>query len=127
MGGYVNMGDNIDTIVFTPSALMELLASIEELKDKDIGITETIDGKLQLQIGESVYEVESKSDEVVNVPDDVVEKIEDINQESYENMSDNLGEDVEVQQDHVEGGIIKELAKSLLLGGMIRLSGKLLK
>lgn len=121
------MGDNIDTIVFTPSALMELLASIDELKDKDIGITETIDGKIQLQIGSSVYEIEPKTDETVSVPDEVVEKIDDINQNSYENMSDNLGEDVNIQQDHVEGGIIKELAKSLLLGGMIRLSGKLLK
>ena len=121
------MDVNLDTIVFTPSALMELLVSIDELKDKDIGITETIDGKIQLQIGESIYEVEPKSDEAISVPDDVVEKIDDINQESYENMSDNLGEDVDIQQDNVEGGIIKEIAKSLLLGGMIRLSRKLLK
>ena len=42
-------------------------------------------------------------------------------------MSDNLGEDVDIQQDNVKGGIIKEIAKSLLLGGMIRLSRKLLK
>ena len=121
------MNENVDTIVFTPSALMELLVSIDELKDTYIGITETMDGMLQLQIGESIYEIESKSDETVTVPDDVVEKIDDINQESYEKMSESLEEEIEIQKDAVEGGIIKELAKSLLLGGMIRLSGKLLK
>lgn len=121
------MEENRDTLVFTPAALMELLVSIDELKDKNIGITETIDGKLQLQLGESIYEVEPKSDETISVPDDVVEKIDDINQESYENMSDNVEEVIDIQQDNVEGGIIKELAKSLLLGGMIRLSRKLLK
>lgn len=121
------MYDKIDTIVFTPSALMELLASIDELKDKDIGITETIDGKVQLQVGSSIYEIEPRSNETIDVPDEVVEKIDDINQESYEDMTDKLDENVELTQDNIEGGILKELAKSLLLGGMIRLSGKLLK
>lgn len=119
--------DMKSAVVFTPAAVMELLASIDELKDKNIGITETLDDKIQLQIDSSIYEISAEHGESVDVPDEVVDQIDDINQESYEKMSESLEEDIEIQRDAVEGGIIKELAKSLLLGGMIRLSGKLLK
>ena len=52
------------------------------------------------------------------------DKIEDVNQQTYED----LAEDGEVElQEEVTGGVLKEIAKTLLLGGMVRLTGKMLR
>lgn len=114
----------MDNVVFTPASVLSLLTKIDELKDVNIGMTETMDGKLQLSVGESVYELEPEVDTSVQVDDSVVDKIEDVNQQTYED----LAEDGEVElQDEVTGGVLKEIAKTLLLGGMVRLTGKMLK
>ena len=42
-------------LLFTPSAVLDLLVQIDELKDKEVGIVETLDGNLQLSIGDSDY------------------------------------------------------------------------
>ena len=87
-------------------------------------MTETMDGKLQLSVGGSVYELEPEVDTSVQVDDSVVDKIEDVNQQTYED----LAEDGEVElQEEVTGGVLKEIAKTLLLGGMVRLTGKMLR
>lgn len=115
----------MDGIVFTPASLIDLLSKIDELKDYDINVTETIDDQLQLSIGDSIYLIDNEDATPVQVSEDVVETVEDINIEAYENLDDSI--DVEVGEDQpVESGILKEVAKSLLLGGMIRLSKKLL-
>lgn len=114
----------MDNVVFTPASVLSLLAKIDELKDVNIGMTETMDGKLQLSVGESVYELEPEVDTSVQVDDSVVDKIEDVNQQTYED----LAEDGEVElQEEVTGGVLKEIAKTLLLGGMVRLTGKMLR
>lgn len=114
----------MDNIVFTPASVLSLLTKIDELKDVNIGMTETMDGKLQLSVGESVYELEPEVDTSVQVDDSVVDKIEDVNQQTYED----LAEDGEVElQEEVTGGVLKEIAKTLLLGGMVRLTGKMLR
>lgn len=114
----------MDNVVFTPASVLSLLTKIDELKDVNIGMTETMDGKLQLSVGESVYELEPEVDNRVQVDDSVVDKIEDVNQQTYED----LAEDGEVElQEEVTGGILKEIAKTLLLGGMVRLTGKMLR
>lgn len=114
----------MDNVVFTPASVLSLLTKIDELKDVNIGMAETMDGKLQLSVGESVYELEPEVDTSVQVDDSVVDKIEDVNQQTYED----LAEDGEVElQDEVTGGVLKEIAKTLLLGGMVRLTGKMLK
>ena len=41
----------MDSIVFTPASLIDLLSKIEELSDYPIGITETLDGQIQLNVG----------------------------------------------------------------------------
>lgn len=117
------MMDNKETFVFTPAALLEVLSNIEELKNYAVGITETIDGKLQLQVGNSVYELEQQSPQTdIDVDEYIVDKVEDINEDAYNSIPE-----YEDTSEPVEGGIISELAKNMLLGGMIRLSGKLLK
>ena len=114
----------MDNVVFTPASVLSLLTKIDELKDVNIGMTETMDGKLQLSVGESVYELEPEVDTSVQVDDSVVDKIEDVNQQTYED----LAEDGEVDlQEEVTGGVLKEIAKTLLLGGMVRLTGKMLR
>lgn len=114
----------MDNVVFTPASVLSLLTKIDELKYVNIGMTETMDGKLQLSVGESVYELEPEVDTSVQVDDSVVDKIEDVNQQTYED----LAEDGEVElQEEVTGGVLKEIAKTLLLGGMVRLTGKMLR
>lgn len=117
----------MDNIVFTPAGLLDLLVSIDELSEYDIGLTETIDHNIQLQIGDSIYQLSKSDAEDVIVDDSVVDEISDINDRAYQELesSDN---DVEIQElDDVESGIIKELIKTLFVGGMVRLAGKTLK
>lgn len=116
------------SVVFTPASILDLLSKIEELNQYEIGVAETLDGKLQLTVGDSVYLIDSEDATDVNVDDSVIETVEDANLTAYENLDESV--DVTVYdegEEPVESGVLKEIAKSLLLGGMIRLSGKLLK
>ena len=111
-------------LVLTPSALLAFLTQIEELKDQDISITED-KNSIEVQIGESFYTVESPETSEVEVNEDAVEDIEDLNKEGYEELSELEGVDVveDITGDEpVEGGIIKELIKTLAVGGLVRLT-----
>ena len=114
----------MESIVFTPAGLIEILCQIDELKDLDIGVTETLDGNIQLQVGDSTYEI-SNDEGTIPVEQDVVDEIEDINLEAYENLEDNGM--LDTYEESIESGIIKEIAKTLLVGGMARLTAKVLK
>lgn len=112
-------------IIFTPASLLEILDQIDELKDYSIGVTETFDNKIQIQIGDSTYQIETEGTEEVEVPQETIDKVEEVNEDAYENLID--GSDFEeINEEVVEGGIIKEAIKSLLLGGAIKLIKKLL-
>lgn len=111
-------------ILFTPSGLLDLLAQITELQDTNVGISETADGDVQLQIGSSTYIIDTTQAADVVVDDNVVDTVEDINVETYEALEDSGVVDLD---EPVEGGLIKSLAKTLLLGGMVKLTSKLLK
>ena len=117
----------MDSIVFTPASLIDLLSQVDELKDYDINITETIDGQLQLGIGSSTYLIDSKDATSVTVEDSVVDAVEDANMEAYENLDDSVDVSVYDETEPIESGILKEVAKTLLVGGMVRLAGKLMK
>lgn len=110
----------MDTLVFTPAALVDLLTQIEELSEYDISISESSDGSIQINIGSSTYSISADNADEVSVSEDVVDEIETINDEAYDNMPDDI--DIET----VESGILKEIAKTLLVGGMVRLTKKLL-
>lgn len=114
----------MENIVFTPASLIDLLSKIDELSEFNVGITETIDGDLQLEIGDSIYSIQTEGAIDVTVDESVVNQIEIVNESAYESLSDDV--DVEYLET-IESGILKEAAKSLLLGGMLRLSAKLLK
>ena len=114
----------MENVVFTPASVLSLLTKIDELKDVNVGMTETMDGKLQLQVGESVYELEPETPTDIQVEESVVEKVEDANQGAYEELAEE-GE-VEIQEP-ITSGILKEIAKTLLVGGMVRLTGKMMQ
>lgn len=116
----------MDSIVFTPAALLDLLSKIDELSDYDISVTQTFDNQIQVSIGDSTYIIDTDEATSVNVDADVVDAVEDANYEAYENLDDSV--DVTYTEGaSIESGIIKEIAKTLLVGGMVRLAGKLLK
>ena len=118
----------MDSIVFTPASLIDLLSQIEELQDYDIGISETLDGGIQLNVGESLYIIDTDNSTDVQVDDTAVEKVDDANLEAYENLDESV--DVVLPgegEEEIEAGLIKALAKTLLVGGLVRLSAKLLK
>lgn len=114
----------MEQIVFTPSSIVDLLSKIDELNDYEIGISETLDNKLQLQIGSSVYEICDTNSEEVVVTEDVIDTVIDTNMQAYEELDQ--GQMEVITGKPVESGLIKEIAKSLLVGGMVRLTSKLL-
>lgn len=114
----------METTVFTPAAVLHLLCQIEELKDKEIVISESLDNNLILQIGESTYELKSEVENEVEVPADAVEEVQDVNTSAYDELVEN---NVAEDGDAIEAGLIKETLKTLLIGGMVRLGTKMLK
>ena len=114
------MNQSLNTILFTPAALLDFLSSIDELKDVDVGITESPKGDIQVQIGESIYNVDTSNATEVEVDEEVVDQVDEANEEAYDEL------DVDTQDD-VEGGIIKEALKTLLVGGLVRMGAKVLK
>ena len=114
------MTESLNTILFTPAALLDFLSSIDELKDVDVGITESPEGDIQVQIGDSIYNVDTSQATEVEVDEEVVDQVDEANEEAYDEL------DVDTQDD-VEGGIIKEALKTLLVGGLVRMGAKVLK
>lgn len=108
----------MDTVVFTPAAIADLLTQITELEEYDISVSETSDGALQINIGNSSYTLSASNIDEVEAPEDVIDEIDAINEETYDELPNDA--------DTVESGILKELAKTLLVGGMVRLTKKLL-
>lgn len=113
-------------LLFTPAALLDLLIQIEELSGLSLSITETIDGNLQLVVGDSVYLISDTNITDIKVDDSVVDTVEDINVSAYEDLETN-GSILLDSEDVIESGVIKELAKTLLVGGIVRLTSKLLR
>jgi hypothetical protein len=120
------MGElGMDEILFTSAAVLEFLSKIDELKDKDLSIDKTINDKIQITIGDSVYEISDDNATTVEVPEESLYEISDATVDAYEELLDEQSEIVqevstEETTENIEGGIIKELAKDLMLGGLIR-------
>ena len=111
-------------ILFTTASLLDFLQQIDELSDKDIILNEN-DSQITVTIGDSTYSINKNDAEAVEVPDEVVEEVAEINETTYAELDDveySEADDDEV----VEGGIISEALKTLAVGGLVRLTGKLL-
>lgn len=119
-----------EQLLFTSAAVLDLLSSIDELADKDIHLSEN-GNNVTIQIGESEYTIADRNAVDVEVPPEVVDEVDEITSDAFEELSAD-GVDVDIDDDNyadevVEGGPIKQIAKTLLLGGMLRLSAKLLQ
>lgn len=115
-----------EELLFTSASLLDLLTQIEELQDKDISISEG-DSGLVLSIGGSTYNIQpDKSTQTDVVTDEEsLESIDDACAELYADLESSRG--VELSDEVIESGVIKEVLKTLLIGGMVRLGKKLLK
>ena len=117
-------------IVLTPAALLDLLTQIDELKDKDIGVTQGLDGMLQLQIGNSIYEIREDNATEISVDESVTSEINQANVDAYNDLANS--DNIEFFEDSisnvpVQSGIIKELIKTLAVGGIVRFAANKLK
>lgn len=111
-------------ILLTPAALLDFLRQVDELADKDISVDDT-GSALNITIGDSSYSIDFNQAEEVEVPDDVVDEVAEINETTYEELDD--VEYTEISDEEVvEGGIIKEALKTLAVGGLVRLAGKIM-
>lgn len=113
----------MSTLLFTPAALLDFLSQVDELSEYELSISELDSGGLFVQIGESSYHLNNDSIVDVSAPARTVEEVEDLNESTLSDLEDSG--DVELVP--VESGIIKQLAKTLLVGGVVRLAAKLLK
>lgn len=120
-----SVNDNMpDDIVFTPASVLDLLLQIEELQDLDIGMDKDNSGNIIIKIGDSTYQISTDSATDIKIPEEAVYTIQDTNEDTYNNIlqeEDITDEDI---NSPIEGGIVKDALKSLMLGGMIRFAGK---
>lgn len=114
-------------ILLTPAALLDFLRQVDELADKDISVDET-GSTITVTIGESTYGIDLNKAEEIEVPDEIVEEVSDVADEAYAELGESGVEFTEVDdaEEVVEGGIIKETLKTLAVGGLVRLTGKIL-
>lgn len=114
-----------DEILLTPAALLDFLRQVDELADKDIAVDET-GSTITVTIGESTYGIDLNQAEDIEVPDEVVEEVSDVADTAYTELGGAGVEFTEIEEDVVEGGLIKEALKTLAVGGLVRLTAKLL-
>lgn len=111
-------------ILFTPAALLDFLCQIDELANYGISVEE-VGEAINVTIGDSSYTINASDAQGVEAPAEVVDEVSEINETTYEEL-----QDVEYAQaaddEVVEGGLIKEALKTLAVGGMVRLTSKLL-
>lgn len=113
-----------EQIMFTPAAVLDLLSQIEELSDVPVGLAETVDGKIQIAVGDSTYIIDNENVSSVDVDLEVVDVIDEANLEAYQDLVDSDTVEYVDDEEPIQGGIIKEGIKSLLLGGLVRFAGK---
>ena len=112
-------------ILLTSASLLDFLRQIDELSDKDIILNED-DSAITVTIGESTYSINKSEAEKVEVPDEVVDEVAEINESTFEELDDVEYTSEVADEEPVEGGIISETLKTLAVGGMVRLTSKLL-
>lgn len=113
--------------LFTPAALLDFLLQIDELADKEISLEER-GNAIRIQIGQSSYTIDVNDAQEVEVPDEVVEEVGDINDATYEEVANtDYTQTPDIPKDSpIEAGLISEILKTLAVGGMVRLAGKII-
>lgn len=115
----------MEQIIFTPSALESLLRSIDELAEYDISVDDTDNDSILLRIGDSDYYIETEEAEDVEVDEDVLDDIEEINDITFADNED-IASEYDSGLEDIESGLLSQVVKTLLVGGMVRLTNKVL-
>lgn len=111
------------TLLLSPASLVDFLSQIDELSDKSISMN-TDNNHIEVSIGDSTYQIHPDNELDVSVETEDVEDVKDASDDAYDELVDNGYVN---DSDEIESGIIKELIKTLAIGGMVRLAAKKLK
>lgn len=111
------------TLLLTPASLVDFLSQIDELSEKSISLNSDNE-YIEVSIGEATYRIRPQDE--VNVPVSVndIDEVNDAADDTYDELVDNGYVE---NSDEIESGLIKELIKTLAIGGMVRLAAKKLK
>lgn len=79
---------------------------------------------IEVSIGEATYRIRPQDEVNVPVSVDDIDEVNDAADDTYDELVDNGYIE---NSDEIESGLIKELIKTLAIGGMVRLAAKKLK
>ena len=108
-----------DYVLYTSAAVVDLLSQIDELQGKTIDINET-DNQAVITVDDTEYTIPYNNAVEVEVDDSVVDEVSEIIDSAYDDVNESAPDDI-------TSGVLKELAKTLFVGGLVRLTVKLLK
>lgn len=111
------------TLLLTPASLVDFLSQIDELSEKSISLNSDNE-YIEVSIGEAIYRIRPQDEVNVPVSVDDIDEVNDAADDTYDELVDNGYIE---NSDEIESGIIKELIKTLAIGGMVRLAAKKLK
>lgn len=117
------MKENSCTL-FTSAAILEMLTQIKELDPYDIEVVEVDENRLHINVGDSSYFVDSSIAETIDVSEDVIETVEEVTDETFQDVNEELGNS---EFEAVEGGLIKDMIHTMLLGGAVKFISNSLK
>ena len=103
-------------LLLTSVSLFDILSQISELSSCKIDVSDT-GTSISIKIDDNTYVVKSSSNDIVSAPESVVQDISEIVDTEY-GRSDSA--------ENIESGVLKEIVKTLAVGGLVRLSAKLL-
>ena len=121
--------------LITTSGLLEILLNIDELSEYPIDVQETTDGNISITVGNSSYvAVTSEAAITMNATPEDADLISELNEEVYEDIVEEYSDNnvdlddynPNMPEDTIESGLLKDIAKTFLLGGAIKLAKKLL-
>ena len=111
------------TLLLTPASLVDFLSQIDELSEKSISLNSDNE-YIEVSIGEATYRIRPQDEVNVPVSVDDIDEVNEAADDTYDELVDNGYVE---NSDEIESGIIKELIKTLAIGGMVRLAAKKLK
>lgn len=110
-------------LLLTPASLVDFLSQIDELSEKSISLNSD-NGYIEVSIGEATYRIRPQDEVNVPVSVDDIDEVNEAADDTYDELVDNGYVE---NSDEIESGLIKELIKTLAIGGMVRLAAKKLK
>ena len=111
-------------LLFTSAAVLELLTQIDELQGYKIRLTDVPGQRIQLSIGDSTYSISSQQAFDVLTNESVVSDVSQITEQAYQQLESNS--DLELELEPVTSGILKQVMKTLLIGGLVRLTSRII-